>query len=198
MGPDAAHCRRVRRSSCALRVLRSGRASLRGGVHRGGGVLVVGAGITGIHQLHRALEEGFTARLVEAGTGVGGTWYWNRYPGARFDSESYTYGYLFSEELFDEWVWDEHFAGQPEIERYLNHVVDRFDLRRDIRFETRVTATTWDEAAERWIVETDRGDRITAPICGTARLIRLNGTPVRRPLLWPFASQPQWIASRLK
>ena len=73
---------------------------------------------------------GFTARLLEAGDGVGGTWYWNRYPGARFDSESYTYGYLFSKELFDEWEWQEHFAAQPETERYLNHVVDRFDLRR--------------------------------------------------------------------
>ena len=102
-------------------------------------VLVVGAGITGIYQLHRALEEGFTARLLEAGDGVGGTWFWNRYPGARFDSESYTYGYLFSQELFDEWEWQEHFAGQPEVERYLNHVVDRFDLRRHMRFGARVT-----------------------------------------------------------
>ena len=71
---------------------------------------------------------------------MGGTWFWNRYPGARFDSESYTYGYLFSQELFDEWEWQEHFAGQPEIERYLNHVVDRFDLRRHMRFGARVTA----------------------------------------------------------
>ncbi len=93
-------------------------------------VLVVGAGITGIYQLFRAREAGFSAQLVEAGGGVGGTWYWNRYPGARFDSESYTYGYLFSQELFDEWEWQEHFAEQPETERYLNHVVDRFDLRR--------------------------------------------------------------------
>ena len=81
-----------------------------------------------------AARPGFSARLLEAGDGVGGTWYWNRYPGARFDSESYTYGYLFSKELFDEWEWQEHFAAQPETERYLNHVVDRFDLRRHIRF----------------------------------------------------------------
>ncbi len=100
-------------------------------------MLVVGAGITGIYQLYRALEEGFTACLLEAGEGVGGTWYWNRYPGAQFDSESYTYGYLFSKELFDDWEWHEHFAHQPEIERYLNHVVDRFDLRRHIRFDAR-------------------------------------------------------------
>jgi cation diffusion facilitator CzcD-associated flavoprotein CzcO len=101
-------------------------------------VLVVGAGISGIYQLYRARAAGFSVMLVEAGDGVGGTWYWNRYPGARFDSESYSYGYLFSEELFDEWEWQEHFAPQPETERYLNHVVHRFDLRRHIRFGARV------------------------------------------------------------
>jgi cation diffusion facilitator CzcD-associated flavoprotein CzcO len=118
-------------------------------------VLIVGAGITGIYQLYRALEAGFTARLVEAGDGVGGTWFWNRYPGCRFDSESYTYAYLFSQELFDEWVWEEHFAGQPEIERYLNHVVDRFDLRRHLSFATRVTSATWDDAGSCWAVALD-------------------------------------------
>ena len=120
-------------------------------------VLVVGAGITGIYQLYRALDAGFTARLVEAGDGVGGTWFWNRYPGCRFDSESYTYAYLFSQELFDEWVWEEHFAGQPEIERYLNHVVDRFDLRRHLSFGTRVTSATWDDAGSCWSVALDSG-----------------------------------------
>jgi cation diffusion facilitator CzcD-associated flavoprotein CzcO len=120
-------------------------------------VLVVGAGVTGIYQLHRALEAGFDAQLVEAGSGVGGTWFWNRYPGARFDSESYTYGYLFSRDLFDDWEWQEHFAAQPETERYLNHVVDRFDLRRHMRFGTRVTAATFDEAAGTWSVSTDDG-----------------------------------------
>jgi len=122
-------------------------------------VLVVGAGITGIYQLYRAREAGFTAALVEAGHGVGGTWFWNRYPGARFDSESYTYGYLFSEELFDEWEWQEHFAAQPEIERYLNHVVDRFDLRRAMHFGSRVVAATFDEAARRWLVSLADGTR---------------------------------------
>jgi cation diffusion facilitator CzcD-associated flavoprotein CzcO len=97
-------------------------------------VLVIGGGITGIYQMYRALEAGFSTTLVEAGGGVGGTWYWNRYPGARFDSESYTYAYLFSKELFEEWEWQEHFAQQPDIERYLNHVVDRFDLRRQDHF----------------------------------------------------------------
>src|SRR5438045_9511642 len=98
-------------------------------------VLIVGAGITGIYQLYRAREAGFSALLVEAGSGVGGTWFWNRYPGARFDSESYTYGYLFSKELFDDWEWQEHFAAQPETERYLNHVVDRSALRRGRRVD---------------------------------------------------------------
>src|SRR5689334_2147069 len=120
-------------------------------------VLVVGAGITGIYQLYRAIEAGFSAQLVEAGDGVGGTWFWNRYPGARFDSESYTYGYLFSRELFDEWEWQEHFAGQPEIERYLNHVVDRFDLRRDIRLGATVTSAVWEEPTSTWAVTTDDG-----------------------------------------
>ena len=120
-------------------------------------VLIVGAGITGIYQLHRAREEGFSALLLEAGDGVGGCWFWNRYPGCRFDSESYTYGYLFSEELFDEWEWSEHFAGQPETERYLNHVVDKFDLRRDMRFDVRVTGAVYDEADGTWTVTTDDG-----------------------------------------
>jgi cation diffusion facilitator CzcD-associated flavoprotein CzcO len=120
-------------------------------------VLVIGAGITGIYQLHRALEEGFSAELLEAGDGVGGTWFWNRYPGARFDSESYTYGYFFSRELFDEWEWSEHFAGQPEIERYLNHVIDRFDLRRHMQLGATVTAAVWDETTGTWTVTTDDG-----------------------------------------
>jgi cation diffusion facilitator CzcD-associated flavoprotein CzcO len=125
-------------------------------------VLVVGAGITGIYQLHRAREAGFSVRLLEAGGGVGGTWFWNRYPGARFDSESYTYGYLFSKELFDEWEWQEHFAGQPEIERYLNHVIGRFDLRRDMRFGVTVTSAVWDELSATWRVTTDDGSTTAA------------------------------------
>src|SRR5689334_11344129 len=123
-------------------------------------VLVVGAGITGIYQLYRALEAGFSAQLVEAGGGVGGTWFWNRYPGARFDSESYTYGYLFSRELFDEWKWQEHFAAQPEIEQYLNHVVDRFDLRRQMRFNTRVASAEWERTA--WTVRFGDGNEMRA------------------------------------
>ncbi len=123
-------------------------------------VLVVGAGITGIYQLHRALEAGFSVRLLEAGSGVGGTWYWNRYPGARFDSESYTYAYLFSKELFEDWEWAEHFAQQPEIERYLNHVVDRFDLRHHIRFDAVIISATYDESSGTWIVATSDGAKV--------------------------------------
>ncbi len=125
-------------------------------------VLVVGAGITGIYQLYRALEAGFSALLVEAGDGVGGTWYWNRYPGARFDSESYTYGYLFSKELFDEWEWREHFAAQEETERYLNHVVDRFGLRPHIRLGARVTSAAYDDGSGTWHVVPADGPGITA------------------------------------
>src|SRR5436309_14055762 len=125
-------------------------------------VLVVGAGITGIYQLYRAREVGFSALLLEAGSGVGGTWLWNRYPGARFDSESYTYGYFFSKELFEDWEWQEHFAGQPEIERYLNHVVDRFDLRRHIRFDAPVTSAVWDETSDTWMVTAGDGSEIRA------------------------------------
>ncbi len=96
-------------------------------------------------------------QLLEAGGGVGGTWYWNRYPGARFDSESYTYAYLFSNELFEEWEWQEHFAEQPETERYLNHVVDRFDLRRHIRFDAKVTSAAYDESSRTWTVVVSDG-----------------------------------------
>jgi cation diffusion facilitator CzcD-associated flavoprotein CzcO len=125
-------------------------------------LLVVGAGITGIYQLYRARQEGFSVQLVEAGGGVGGTWYWNRYPGARFDSESYTYAYLFSKELFEEWVWEEHFAPQPETERYLNHVVDRFDLRRHMRFDAPVTSATYDERTGAWTVVAGSGPEVRA------------------------------------
>jgi cation diffusion facilitator CzcD-associated flavoprotein CzcO len=116
-------------------------------------VLIIGAGVTGIYQLYLAREAGYSVQMLEQGTGVGGTWYWNRYPGCRYDSESYTYGYFFSEELFREWEWSERFAGQPENERYFNHVVDKFDLRRHIRFGTKVTSVAWDEAAASYLVE---------------------------------------------
>ncbi|SEE73870.1 Predicted flavoprotein CzcO associated with the cation diffusion facilitator CzcD [Streptomyces sp. 3213] len=125
-------------------------------------VLVIGAGVTGIYQLYTAREAGFSVRLVEAGRGVGGTWYWNRYPEARFDSESYTYGYLFSKELWEEWEWSERFAGQPEIERYFNHVVDRFDLRRHIRTGVKVTSAVFDEPSGTWTVRGSDGTEVRA------------------------------------
>ena len=120
-------------------------------------VVIVGAGILGIYQLYAASRAGYSVRLLEQGGGVGGTWYWNRYPGCRFDSESYTYGYLFSEELWQEWDWSEEFAGQPETERYLNYVVDRFGLRRHIRLGSRVTSAAWDENSATWRTRTADG-----------------------------------------
>ena len=120
--------------------------------------LVIGAGVSGLYQLYRLRELGLRVRVFETGTGVGGTWYWNRYPGARFDSESWTYGYSFSQELLEEWDWEEHFAAQPETERYLNYVADKFDLRRDIQFRSRVTAAHYQEDTRSWdvILEDDR------------------------------------------
>jgi cyclohexanone monooxygenase len=112
--------------------------------------------------LERLLRMGFRVQLYEAGSDVGGVWHWNRYPGARVDSESYTYGFAFSDELTREWEWRELFAAQPEIRRYLRHVVDRFDLRRHMRFNTRVSAASYDSARRCWNVETDSGDRLRA------------------------------------
>jgi cation diffusion facilitator CzcD-associated flavoprotein CzcO len=121
--------------------------------------IIIGAGVSGLYQLYRLRELGLKVRVFEAGTGVGGTWYWNRYPGARFDSESWTYGYSFSEELLEEWDWEEHFAGQPETERYLNHVADKFDLRRDIQFRSRVVGAHYREATRSWEVALEDGRR---------------------------------------
>jgi len=120
-------------------------------------IVIVGAGILGLYQLYRAQRDGYSVLLLEQGDGVGGTWYWNRYPGCRFDSESYTYGYIFSRELFEQWQWSEHFAAQPETERYLNHVVDTFDLRRFIRFGGRVTSAVYEESSTTWTVATADG-----------------------------------------
>src|SRR6202142_1255958 len=98
--------------------------------------IIIGAGVSGLYQLYKLRELGLTARVFETGTNVGGTWYWNRYPGARFDSESWTYGYSFSRELLAEWDWKEHFSPQPDTLEYLNYVADKFDLRRDIEFRS--------------------------------------------------------------
>lgn len=128
-------------------------------------MVVVGAGFAGMYMLHRLLELGLSARVYEAGTDVGGTWFWNRYPGARCDVMSMEYSYSFSKELEQEWEWTERYPTQPEILRYANHVADRFDLRRDIQFETRVTSAVFDEATNRWAITTDRGDDVSAQFC---------------------------------
>src|SRR4051795_2223772 len=130
--------------------------------------IVIGAGLSGLYQLYRLREQGLRVRVFEAGTGVGGTWYWNRYPGARFDSESYSYGYSFSRELLEEWDWSEHFAGQPETLRYLNHVADKFDLRHDIQFRSRVTAAHYDEEPRSWTLALEDGSHFRARLLITA------------------------------
>ena len=130
--------------------------------------IIIGAGVSGLYQLYKLRELGLTVRVFETGTGVGGTWYWNRYPGARFDSESWTYGYSFSQELLEEWDWEEHFSGQPENERYLNYVADKFDLRRDVRFNSCVTAAHYQEDARCWDVLLDDGRRYTTRLLITA------------------------------
>ena len=127
--------------------------------------IIVGAGFAGLYMLHRLREQGLSVRVFEAGGGVGGTWYWNRYPGARCDVESLEYSYQFSEELQQEWEWSERYAPQPEILKYLNHVADRFDLRRDIQFDTRVEAMTFDEDSGKWTVRTSDGADATARFC---------------------------------
>ncbi len=125
-------------------------------------LIIIGAGFAGMYMLIRAREMGLSAAVFEKGGDVGGTWYWNAYPGARCDIESLEYSYQFSEELQQEWDWSERYATQPEILAYLNHVADRFDLRRDIRFGTRVTSARFEEAEARWLVESDDGKRGTA------------------------------------
>ena len=127
--------------------------------------VIVGAGFAGLYLLHRLRGLGFSTRVFETGAGVGGTWYWNRYPGARCDVESMQYSYSFSEELQQEWNWPERFAAQPDILEYANHVADRFDLRRDIEFETTVVSARFDEVRNRWVVETDRKETILARHC---------------------------------
>ena len=130
--------------------------------------VVIGAGVSGLYQLYKLRQLGLKVRGFETGSGVGGTWYWNRYPGARFDSESYTYGYSFSQELLDEWDWAERFASQPETERYLNHVADKFDLRRDIQFKSRVTAAHYREETRSWDVILEDGRRYRTRLLITA------------------------------
>ncbi len=130
--------------------------------------LIIGAGMAGLFQLHRLRELGLQVRVVEAGGGVGGTWYWNRYPGARFDSESWSYGYSFSEEILDEWEWSEHFSAQPETLRYVNYVADKLDLLPNIDFNRRVSKAIFDETENAWDVVTEDGSAYRARLLITA------------------------------
>lgn len=131
--------------------------------------LIIGAGFAGLYQLHLLRDRlGLKARVLEAGDGVGGTWYWNRYPGARCDTESHGYCFTFSEALYKGWDWSERYPQQPEIVRYMNYVADELDLKRDIKFETRVTGAQWDDAAGLWRVETAAGEHLAAPFLVTA------------------------------
>ena len=160
--------------------------------------IVIGAGIYGMYQLHRLRKLGMTVRVFETGDGVGGTWYWNRYPGARFDSESYSYGYSFSEEILKEWKWKEHFSPQPDNERYLNFVADKLDLRRDIQFNSRVTTARYLEDDNLWEVELEGGQRARARFLITAigvlsahNLPRIEGIDSFKGQSWHTARWPK-------
>jgi cation diffusion facilitator CzcD-associated flavoprotein CzcO len=131
--------------------------------------IVIGAGFSGMHMLKSLRDTlGLKARVYEAGASVGGTWYWNRYPGARCDSESYIYCFTWDRQLLQEWEWSERYPEQPEIMRYLEHVAKRHDLKRDMQFNTRVTGAEFDESTSRWNIHTDRGDEVTARYLITA------------------------------
>ena len=121
---------------------------------------VIGAGVAGLYQVYQLRERGFNVKGFDSASGVGGTWYWNRYPGAKFDSESYIYQYLFDEKLYKDWSWSERFPGQPEIERWMNYVADRLDLRKDFQFNTTIKSAHFNEATNRWQVTTDNGQKI--------------------------------------
>ncbi len=126
--------------------------------------IIIGAGVSGLYQLHRLRQLGLNVRVFESGSDVGGTWYWNRYPGARFDSESWSYGFAFSEELLQEWNWREHFSAQPDTLAYIEYAADKFDFRRDVSFNHLLTAAHWNEEQRRWMLTFDNGDRYSATI----------------------------------
>lgn len=124
--------------------------------------LVIGTGVAGLYELHQLREMGLKVHAVDTASDVGGTWYWNRYPGAKFDSEAYIYQYLFDESLYKNWTWSERFPGQREIERWMHYIADTLDLRRDITFSTTITSATYDNAIGLWTVTSDRGDTVKA------------------------------------
>jgi cation diffusion facilitator CzcD-associated flavoprotein CzcO len=158
--------------------------------------IVIGAGISGMFMLYRLRELGMTARVFEAGTDIGGTWYWNRYPGARFDSESWTYGFSFSKELMQEWDWKEHFSPQPDTLEYLNYVADKFDLRRDMQFRSTVKSAHWDDAADQWTVTLESGQQARSRFLCTAVGIlsahTLPSIPGRDSFLGPAYHPARW------
>ncbi|MEX2426405.1 MAG: NAD(P)/FAD-dependent oxidoreductase, partial [Thermomicrobiaceae bacterium] len=135
------------------------------GLARSFDAVIVGAGFAGMYMLHRLRELGLEARVFEAGSNVGGTWYWNRYPGARCDTESIEYSYSFSDEIQQEWEWSERYPTQPEILRYASYVADKLDLTRDITFNTRIVAATYDDDRSIWTVSTDSGEQVNARFC---------------------------------
>ena len=149
--------------------------------------VVVGAGVAGLYQLHRLREKGLKVKSFDAASNVGGTWYWNCYPGARVDSQSYIYQYWFSDDLIKEWDWSERFPAQPETERYLNFVADKFSLRKDIQFNTRVTSADWDDEGQHWIVRTDKGDEVR-----TQFLISCTGM-LSAPKVPPFPGHEKFV-----
>jgi cation diffusion facilitator CzcD-associated flavoprotein CzcO len=125
-------------------------------------VLIIGAGVAGLYQLYQLRNLGLKVRAYDAASDVGGTWFWNRYPGAKFDSEAYIYQYLFSEELYKGWSWSERFPGQPEIERWMHYIAEKLDLRKDIQFDTNIASAHYDENTRRWKIRTSRGENIDA------------------------------------
>ena len=152
-------------------------------------VIVLGAGVSGIYQIKRLVDAGIHAVVLEADDDLGGTWYRNRYPGARFDSESYTYGYSFSQEVLDEWHWRERFSSQPENLRYLNFVVDKFALRQHMQFNARVETMDWREDDQLWRLETSQGERFSARFVITGVGVLSAPTPPRYPGMDTFTGQ---------
>ncbi|MEL0065747.1 MAG: NAD(P)/FAD-dependent oxidoreductase [Gammaproteobacteria bacterium] len=152
-------------------------------------VIVIGAGVCGIYMLHRLLNLGLNVTLLEAADGAGGTWYWNRYPGARFDSESYSYGYSFNEEILQEWDWSEHFAAQPETLRYLNYVVDKLDLAEHMQFNARVKSARFIETDNHWLLTLEDGRELTTTYLCTAIGMLSAATPPRIPGAERFKGQ---------
>ncbi len=126
--------------------------------------IVIGGGLAGLYTLHRLRRMGLSVRVFEAGSGVGGTWFWNRYPGCRCDVESMEYSYSFSDQLQQDWKWPERYGTQPEILRYVNHVAERFDLLRDVQLNTRVRSAEFDANTSRWSVATEQGEVFSAPL----------------------------------